>query len=133
MPSASLLKWSGERMASLAEIDSQCAACIAAIVPNPVLIDENLRAYVLLLSAHFQGYCRDLYTECSQFVSSKVRLSLQPSIQQLFTNKTALDRGNPNLDNIKADFNRFGFVLNLKVLKVQKPRQRSPDLAFGKI
>jgi hypothetical protein len=37
-----------------------------AVPLNPALLDENLRAYVLLLSAHFQGFCRDLYTECAQ-------------------------------------------------------------------
>jgi len=30
--------------------------------PNPPLEDENLRRLIMLLSAHFQGYCRDLYT-----------------------------------------------------------------------
>jgi len=112
MPSASLAKWSGVRMAALNEVDVQCAACLAAPAPNLTLLDENLRAYVLLLSAHFQGFCRDLYTECSQFVGGNVRSGIQFLIQQLLTNETALDHGNPK--NIKADFSRFGFVLDLQ-------------------
>jgi hypothetical protein len=114
MPSASLILWSNTRLPSLAEIDAQCAAIVAAAIPSPSLIDENLRAYVLLLSAHFQGFCRDLYTECSQFISDNVRVGIQFLIQQFFTNKIALDHGNPNLDNMNTDFSRFGFSLDLK-------------------
>ena len=67
----------------------------------------------MLLSAHFQGFCRDLYTECTQIVSSKIRASLQTLLQEQFTSKCALDHGNPNLHNLKQDFGRFGFKLNL--------------------
>ena len=81
MPSASLLRWQNDRMPRLAEIDAQCAASLAAMPSNPYLVEENLRGYVLLLSAHFQGFCRDLYTECSQVVVSKVRAALQMLIQ----------------------------------------------------
>src|SRR5262245_53131831 len=66
MPSASLLNWQTMRIPNLGHVDAQCAACIAAVPQNPALIDENQRAYVLLLSAHFQGFCRDLHTECAQ-------------------------------------------------------------------
>lgn len=113
MPSASLLQWRNERMPRLHEVDLQCAAVVGAPVPNPRLIDENLRGYVLLLSAHFQGYCRDLYTECAQVVVSKLRPTLQPLIQAQFTAQRALAHGNPNLQNIRADFQRFGSTLDL--------------------
>jgi hypothetical protein len=33
--------------------------------------------------------------------------------QEQFTANRKLDRGNPNLDNIRKDFERFGFALNL--------------------
>jgi hypothetical protein len=77
MPSTSLLKWQTVRLPSLAHIDVQCAACVAAVPPTAALIDENLRGYVLLLAAHFQGFCRDLHTECAQIIASKVRPSLE--------------------------------------------------------
>lgn len=100
-------------MGRLGEIDAQCAACVAATPANPQLIDENLRAYMLLLSAHFQGFCRDLYTECAQIVASKVRLTLRVLVQEQFTARRHLDHGNPNIDNLKKDFNRFGLTLRL--------------------
>ena len=73
----SLRSWQQDRQTRLTEIDNQCAASLAGLPPNPHLIDENLRGYVLLLSAHFQGYCRDLYTEAAQIIALKVRATLQ--------------------------------------------------------
>jgi hypothetical protein len=111
VPSASLNRWRNDRCVRLNEIGAQCAACDGAVPPNLNLIDENFRGFILLLSAHFQGYCRDLYTECAQIIASKVRPALQVLVQQQFTANRKLDRGNPNIENLKADFNRFGFNL----------------------
>jgi hypothetical protein len=113
MPSASLQHWQNHRMPRLLQIDIQCAVSVALVPPNPDLAEENLRAYVVLLSAHFQGFCRDLYTEASQIFVSKVRPSLQVLIQDQFNARRILDQGNPSLDNIARDFNRFR--LNLQV------------------
>ena len=66
MPSASLLGWRNDRMLRLGAVEAQCAACLVLAPPQPNLVEENLRGYVLLLSAHFQGFCRDLYTECAE-------------------------------------------------------------------
>ena len=112
MPSTSLTFWTGSRKASLNAIDAQCANSVAVVPANPLLAEENVRGYGLLLSAHFQGFCRDLYTEASQIVASKVRPTLRPVIQRQFAFQSMLDRGNPTNDNIKKDFGRFGFSLN---------------------
>jgi hypothetical protein len=110
MPSASLLNWRNVRLPSLGHVDAQCAASLAAAPPNAALIDENLRGNVLLLSAHFQGFCRDLHTECIQIIVSRVRRpSLEILFQAQFSARRELDRGNPNFGNIVKDFNRFGF------------------------
>lgn len=113
VPSASLLQWQNDRMLRLQQIELQCAASLAAVPPNIHLIDENLRGYVVLLSAHFQGFCRDLYSEAAQVVASKVRRSLQLLIFEQFTTYRKLERGNPTHDHLKEDFKRFGFELNL--------------------
>ena len=63
MPSASLLTWNGDRATRLDGIDAQCAAVPAADVDH---LDECLRGFVMHLSAHSQGYCRNLYVECSR-------------------------------------------------------------------
>src|SRR5579884_3561170 len=113
MPSVALLRWQNDRTVRLARIEAQCAASLVAAPPDPQLIDENLRGYVLALSAHFQGFCRDLYTEASQVLVSKVRRpSLQVVFQDQFAAHRKLDHGNPNLENLKEDFKRFGFNLD---------------------
>jgi hypothetical protein len=121
MPSASLLHWQTVRLPSLAHVDAQCVASLALTPLNPALIDENYRGYVLMLSAHFQGFCRDLYTECSQIVVSKTRATLQPLIQGQFTSKLKLDRGNPTLQSLKEDFERFDFTLHLSTADPANP------------
>src|SRR2546423_866585 len=121
MPSASLLLWRTDRMPRLAEVEAQCAVSLAAVPAQPNLVEENLRGYVLLLSAHFQGFCRDLHTECAQIVVLRVRASLQSLIQAQFTAHRKLDRGNPNLQNLRADFERFDFRLDLATAHAANP------------
>jgi hypothetical protein len=113
MPSASLLGWLSNRMLGLNEIETQCAASQALTPSNPRLLEENLRGYIMLLSAHFQGFCRDLYTESAMITALRVRATLRVLIQDQFTAHRALDHGNPNPQNVKKDFERFGFTLNL--------------------
>jgi hypothetical protein len=115
VPSAALLNWQNDRMPRLQQVELQCAASLSAVPPNAHLIDENLRGYVVLLSAHFQGFCRDLNTESAQILASKVRTSLQLLVQEQFTAHRKLDSGNPTHDHLKEDFKRFGFKLDLAV------------------
>src|SRR5262249_10309443 len=121
-PSASLLQWQNDRMPRLAQVQLQCAACLAMVPANALLIDENLRGYVMSLSAHFQGFCRDLNTEAAQVIASKVRPALQPLIQQQFIAHRKLDRGNPTLQHLRDDFERFGFMLDLAADPANRPR-----------
>jgi hypothetical protein len=109
MPSTSLLYWQNLRLPNLGHVDGQCVASLALMPPNPALVDENYRGYVLLLSAHFQGFCRDLYAECAQIVALKTRVTLQPLIQGQFTSNLRLDHGNPTAESLKEDFERFRF------------------------
>ncbi len=121
MPSASLQNWLNDRVPRLNEVEIQCAVSQALTPPNPLLHEENLRGYVVLLSAHFQGFCRDLYSESAQIITSRVRTSLKTLIQAQFTAHRALDRGNPNLQNLREDFERFGFTLHLAAADPANP------------
>jgi hypothetical protein len=129
MPSASLRRWRNDRLPRLHQIDTQCAASLALVPPNIHLVDENLRGYVVLLSAHFQGFCRDLYTEAAQIIASKVRRSLQVLIQDQFSAHRSLDHGNPNLHNMAKDFDRFRFSLRTALAADPANPPRLHDLA----
>src|SRR5258708_39603504 len=115
-------------MPRLQQVVLQWAASLVAAPPNLHLIDENLRGYVLLLSAHFQGYCRDLHTECAQIAVSKVRAALRALMQTQFLTERKLDHGNPSLDNLRKDFERFGFSLDVTGADPASP-PRSTQLA----
>ena len=122
MPSAAFARWQNDRMPRLAEVDGHCAAVLALVPPNPAFLDETLRGYVLHLSAHFQGFCRDLYTECSQIWIAALAPGLQPTAQAQSSAQLALEKGNPSYANIKRDFNRFGFLLNLQAAHATGPQ-----------
>jgi hypothetical protein len=128
MPSASLVRWQNDRMPRLGEVEAQCAASLALTPAQPNLVEENLRGYVLLLSAHFQGFCRDLYTESAYKIVSRVRPRLRLLIEAQFAAHRRLDHGNPNLQNLKADFGRFGFIPDLANADPANPA-RLQDLA----
>jgi hypothetical protein len=114
VPSAALVNWQNDRMNRLNEVDVHCASVLALIPPNPTFLDETLRGFVLHLSAHFQGFCRDLYSECSQLLIATIPVGIQPAAQKQFSAQLALEKGNPSHDNIKRDFDRFGTPLNLE-------------------
>ena len=115
-------------MLRLSEVDAHCAAVVALVPPNPMFLDETLRGFVLHLSAHFQGFCRNLYTESSQICINAIPLGLKVTAQTQFAAQLALEKGNPTYDNIKRDFNRFGFLLNLQGAHPLGP-QRITDLS----
>src|SRR5271170_229045 len=123
VPSAALTRWLNDRMPRLNEVDAHCTAILALVPPNPTFLEETLRGFVLHLSAHFQGFCRNLYTECSQIWIAAIPAGLQATAQAQFSAQLALEKGNPTHDNIKRDFNRFGFLLNLQAAHPAGPHQ----------
>jgi hypothetical protein len=127
MSSAALTRWQNDRLLRLDEVDADCAAVLSLSPPNPNFLDETLRGFVLHLSAHFQGFCRDLYTECSQIWIAAIPIGLKATAQAQFSAHLLLEKGNPSHDNIKRDFNRFGFLLNLQATHPLGP-QRITDL-----
>jgi hypothetical protein len=98
----------------LAKLEGQCVATAESHPPDPEAVDEQLRAYATLLSAHFQGFCRDLYTEASLKVVARIKQSgLRPIVQTQFTAALKLGKGNPTLDTLSEDFSRLG-IENLR-------------------
>jgi hypothetical protein len=121
--SAAFIHWQNDRTPRLNEVEAHCAVVLALVPPNPTFLDETLRGFVLHLSAHFQGFCRDLYTECSQIWIAAIPAGFKVTAQSQFSAQLALEKGNPTYDNIKRDFNRFGFLLNLQAAHPAGPQQ----------
>src|SRR5438128_4462778 len=111
MPSLALLRWRADRAASLDEIE---IAQRSAGGPGPrrrSTTQQLNQAYALLLSSQFQGFCRDLHTECARAVA---RILPSADLQRLMEDGLWLGRklgtSNPNPGNIGADFNRFNLL-----------------------
>ena len=113
MPSASFLRWQNDRMPRLNEVDVHCTAVLAMVPPNPTFLDETLRGFVLHLSAHFQGFCRDLHSECIQVFSNAAPVHLQRVIQIQCRAARDLDSANPKMESIRKDFARFELDLSV--------------------
>jgi hypothetical protein len=74
-------------------------------------------AYVVLLSAHFQRFCRDLHSEAvDHLLRSIMPAALKDIVRLQFTQNRKLDTGNPNPGNIGSDFARLGIDLWPQVL-----------------
>ena len=66
-------------------------------------------AYAVLLSSQFQGFCRDLHSECAVSLAGAVTPTAYEAILRTeFLQNRKLDKGNPNPGNIGTDFNRLG-------------------------
>jgi hypothetical protein len=67
-------------------------------------------AYLTLLSAQFQGFCRDLHSECVDHLLVNVTpIKLQKALREACVTKLSLDKGNPNQASLMSDFSRLGF------------------------
>jgi hypothetical protein len=67
------------------------------------------RAYAILLASQFQGYCRDLHSECvDHLVNSLTPVALQPIVRDEFTRNRQLDKGNAQPRSLGSDFGRLG-------------------------
>jgi hypothetical protein len=116
MPSASYRHWRTSRASALHDIETALAAVGGVGRGRRVAHQQVTRAYAVLLSAEFQGFCRDLHTECVESIKAAVPAALQPVIEREFAFNRLLDRGNPTPGNIGSDFNRLGVEFWPKVL-----------------
>ncbi len=108
MPSNSLRLW---RTARCRQLDTVEAAHTSVGGTAPGRRHATLQlnySYALLLSAHFQGFCRDLHTEAATLLADRLNASFSRTLRELFLVGRKLDTGNPNPGNLGSDFNRFG-------------------------
>jgi len=115
MPSNSLLHWRESRRGELDDIVEAHRAVGGTGRGRRYATQQVNRAYAMLLSSQFQGFCRDLHSECVQHIVQKVPPRLRNVVRGEFVRDRRLDRGNPNPGNIGADFGRLGLPIWDKV------------------
>ena len=108
MPSTALRNWQSAGLAALDEIEAAHAAMGGLGRGRRYATQQINQAYAVLLSSQFQRFCRDLHTECVDYLTSDPAHSkLNPILSARLTEGRKLDSGNPNAGNIGSDFGRF--------------------------
>lgn len=108
--SRSLQQWRTERAAHLDDLEHALIAIDEGTHASPGASVQVGFAYALLLSAQFQGFCRDLHTEVVLHAVQLARSKHGPLADLLHARLVEgrkLDQGNPNPGNIGSDFGRF--------------------------
>jgi hypothetical protein len=78
------------------------------------------QGYLLLLSSHFQQFCRSLHSEAAGHLASGLAGRLRDVMQSSLTVGRKLDQGNPNPGNLGADFGRLGMAFWQDVVSFRK-------------
>jgi hypothetical protein len=124
MPSISLINWQTRRTRALDEIESARNSVRGAGRGGQYATQQINRAYVVLLSSEFQGFCRDLHSEAVEHLARTISPSSFASILKAeFTIHRRLDNQNPTPATIGADFNRLGLTFWEIVMK-RSPRNK---------
>lgn len=111
MPSKSFQEWTTTRSRSLDEMVNAHVSVGGTNRGRRFATQQVNRLYAVLLASQFQGFCRDLHTECvSHIVQSRSHKSIQAIIQADLTSHRQLDRGNAQSGSIGSDFGRLGIA-----------------------
>src|SRR5258707_2066627 len=101
MPSDALIDWRSVRLPRLGKVEADCLHLQALHVADPDRVQEYIRAYAVLLSSEFQGFCRDLHTECAARVVDPVNpVALRAMLRLQCIQRRKLNTGNPNPGNL---------------------------------
>jgi len=113
MPSLSYAKWVSTRASELDEMSQAHAAVGGTARGRRYATQQINRAFAVLLASQFQGFCRELHSECVSHIVTVIAPA--PSLRNLvlaeFTRGRQLDRGNAKPSSLGADFDRLGINL----------------------
>lgn len=102
MPSPALTAWSTSSAAALSQLQAHRAASGARAL-------QLNYAYVLLLSAHFQAYCRGLHSDSTQLLVESIDPGIGAVLDANLSFQRHLDSRNAQPGTLGIDFNRFDF------------------------
>jgi hypothetical protein len=125
--SASLTKWATEGRNALDEIEAAHRSVGGSGRGRRYATLQINHAYAVLLSSHFQSFCRALHSECVDHLVQMIpdaRLRVVVRVSLIIARK--LDRGNPTPGHIGSDFDRLGlrFWDEIKALDRRNVRRK---------
>lgn len=109
MPSIAYQAWVGVRAQNL-DVQRRAHRALHGTGPGVRAATAQIhQAYVLRISARFQGFYRDLHTECLDLLLMRISdSSVRAMVRSGLLLDREFDRGNPNPGNIGSDFARLG-------------------------
>ena len=108
MSSTSLQNWTTVRANDLDEMEQAHVAVGGSKRGRRFATQQINRSYAVLLASQFQGFCRDLHSECVDHLVSMLLTSLQPIVRAEFALNRQLDSRNAQPGSLGADFGRLG-------------------------
>jgi len=115
MSSTALIDWQTSAAEALSQLEAAYRAVGGAQAGRRTNTLQLNYAFVLLLAAHFQAYCRSLHSEATQWLVDTVDPGLGAVIAVNLTLHRQLDSRNAQPASLGADFNRLGFEFWLDV------------------
>jgi hypothetical protein len=110
MPSSALTAWSTSSAAALSQLQGAHHAVGGTGAGRRTNTLQLNYAYVLLLCAHFQAYCRGLHTNAAQLLVEAIDPRIAAVVDANLTFARQLDHRNAQPATLGADFNRFVFA-----------------------
>ncbi|MFF1812746.1 hypothetical protein ACFVXW_27170 [Streptomyces sp. NPDC058251] len=113
MTSQALADWSAKRALCI-DLAWQMHSGQVASTAAGWQVDQALAVVLQRMATEFQGFCRALHDEASEFfaiTASSGNPRLESTLRQLLTKGRDVDKGNAHNEAIARDFARFGFLL----------------------
>ncbi len=110
MPSPALTAWSTSSATALSQLETAHRAVGGTRAGRRTNTLQLNYAYVLLLSAHFQAYCRGLHSDATQLLVDVSDPEIGAVLDTNLSFRRQLDSGNAQPGALGIDFNRFNFV-----------------------
>jgi hypothetical protein len=111
MCSKALRRWQGPNADELDRLE-QAHQTLGGSAPGRRWRLQHLNdAYIVLLAAYFQSFCRDLHSEAASAMARAVQpAGVRDALLAAMQANRRLDRGNASAENIGQDFARFGMT-----------------------
>lgn len=108
VPFPALDSWNTSAAAALSQLEAAHRAVGGTAAGRRTNTLQLNYAFVLLLSAHFQAFCRDLHSQVTRALSEAMEPTVGVVLRVNLTFNRQLDSRNAQPGSLGADFGRFG-------------------------
>ena len=116
MRSIPYVEWTTRRDRALNQIARAHAAVGGKGRGRRYATEQINHAYAVLVASQFQGFCRDLHSECARYLAAAINIpDLREIVRAELVWNRQLDRGNATPASIGSDFGRLGIDFWIEV------------------